>query len=212
MRHRNSVKKLGRTASHRKATLANLSAALFEQKHIQTTVAKAKATRSYSEKLITLAKRETLHAKRLALKKLKQRRIVKILFEEIAPRYIDRAGGYTRVVKLGQRMRDGAPMAVIELVGYEMASKKKKEKEKAKEKEKEKETKKDMKKKKRAKIEDSKKEPVVKEATEVKEKKEKKKIAKEKSDTKGKKKIEIESGQDEKKEESAKDQKKRKKK
>ncbi len=209
MRHRNSVKKLGRTASHRKATMANLSAALFEQKHIQTTEAKAKATRSYSEKLITLAKKETLHAKRLAFKKLKQRRIVKILFEEIAPRYVDRAGGYTRVVKLGQRLSDGAPMAVIELVGYETASKKKKEKEKAKEKEKEAKT--EIKKKKHAKTEDSKKEPEAIETAEVKEKKEKKKILKKKSDIKEKK-TESESGQDEKKVKSVKDQEKKKRK
>ncbi len=133
MRHRKTIKKLGRTATHRKATMANLSTALFERKHIRTTVAKAKAVRSYSEKLITLAKKETLHARRLALRKLGKKQVVKILFEEIAPNYIDRAGGYTRIIKLGQRMGDGAEMAIIELVGYEMASKKKKEKEKEKE-------------------------------------------------------------------------------
>ena len=85
MRHRKSVDKLGRTAAHRKATLANLSAALFERKHIKTTEAKAKATRRVSERLITLAKKESLHARRLALRQLKHKRIVKILFEDIAP-------------------------------------------------------------------------------------------------------------------------------
>jgi large subunit ribosomal protein L17 len=128
MRHRKSVEKLNRTAAHRKATLANLSGALFERKHIQTTEAKAKATRRFSERLITLAKKGTIHARRTALKKLRQRKMVQILFDEIAPKYIDRPGGYTRVVKLGQRSGDGSHMAVLELVGFDMASKKKKEK------------------------------------------------------------------------------------
>jgi large subunit ribosomal protein L17 len=128
MRHRKSIEKLNRTAAHRKATLANLSAALFERKHIQTTEAKAKATRRFSERLITLAKQGTVHARRVALKRLRQRKAVKILFDEIAPQYTERAGGYTRVVKLGQRSGDGADMAVLELVGFDMASKKKKEK------------------------------------------------------------------------------------
>ncbi|MFH1940538.1 MAG: 50S ribosomal protein L17, partial [bacterium] len=133
MRHRKSVAKLGRTAAHRKATLANLSAALFERKHIKTTEAKAKATRRVSERLITLAKKGTVHARRLAFKRLKQKKIVKILFDEIAPQYAERPGGYTRVIKLGQRAGDGAHMAILELVGYDMAKKKKKEKDKAKE-------------------------------------------------------------------------------
>jgi large subunit ribosomal protein L17 len=133
MRHRKSVKKLGRTATHRKATLANLSAALFMHKHIKTTEAKAKETRRVSEKLITLAKKDTIHARRLALKKLRHKNIVHILFSEIASQYADRTGGYTRVIKLGQRSGDGARMAVLELVGFEMATKKKKAKEKEKE-------------------------------------------------------------------------------
>lgn len=128
MRHRKTVDKLSRTASHRKATLANLSAALFEKKHIQTTEAKAKATRRFSEQLITLAKKETVHARRIALKKLRQRKIVNILFNDVAPKYQERSGGYTRVIKLGQRAGDGARMAILELVGYDMASKKKKDK------------------------------------------------------------------------------------
>jgi large subunit ribosomal protein L17 len=128
MRHRKTIDKLNRTAAHRKATLANLSAALFERKHIQTTEAKAKATRRFSERLITLAKKETLHARRIALSRLRQKKIVNILFDEIAPKYTERQGGYTRVIKLGQRPGDGAHMAILELVDFDMASKKKKDK------------------------------------------------------------------------------------
>ena len=155
MRHRKSVKKLGRTASHRKATLANLSAALFERKHIKTTEAKAKETRRVSEKLITLAKKDTVHARRIALKKLRHKKVVQVLFNDIAPEYSDRNGGYTRVIKLGQRAGDGACMAILELVGFEMASKKKK----AKDKEKEKDAKGGTKKSK--KVKSSEKEPVL---------------------------------------------------
>lgn len=133
MRHRKTVAKLGRTAAHRKATLSNLAVALFERKHITTTEAKAKATRRYSERLITLAKKQSLHARRLAFAKLRQKKAVGILFDEIAPEYADRPGGYTRVVKLGQRQGDGARMAVLELVGFEAATKKKKQKDKEKE-------------------------------------------------------------------------------
>lgn len=171
MRHRKSVIKLGRTAAHRKATLANLSAALFERKHIKTTETKAKATRSFSEKLITLAKKGSLHARRYALKQLRHKRIVKILFDEIAPQYADRPGGYTRVIKIGQRQGDGAHMAVVELVGFETASKKKREKEKAKEAE--------TKKKKKVKAEEAEEE---KGQPEVKEEKGKKKATKSKLD------------------------------
>jgi large subunit ribosomal protein L17 len=129
MRHRKTVFKLGRTAAHRKATLASLSAALFERKHIQTTETKAKATRRMAEHLITLAKKGTSHARRIALQRLRQKNAVKILFEEVAPQYATRNGGYTRIVKLGQRSGDGAPIAIIELVGFETAAKKQKEKE-----------------------------------------------------------------------------------
>ncbi len=198
MRHRNAIKKLGRTATHRKATMANLSVALFERKHIRTTVAKAKAVCIYSEKLITLAKKETLHARRLALRKLGQKQVVKILFEEIAPNYSNRPGGYTRIIKLGQRAGDGAEMAIIELVGYEMASKKKKEKEK------EKEAKSEPKKKKRVKQES-----VEKESTGKKKKKGKKEASKEQSDDQVEK--EKRSSKDSKEEKKDKAQKKGKK-
>jgi large subunit ribosomal protein L17 len=128
MRHRRTVKTLGRTSAHRKATLANLSSALLVNKHIQTTEAKAKAARRFTERLITLAKQATVHARRIASRRLRQKDAVKVLFEEVAPRYKDRNGGYTRVVKLGQRSGDGAPMAVVELVGFETAVKKQKDK------------------------------------------------------------------------------------
>jgi len=133
MRHRKTVVKLGRTSAHRKATLANLAAALFLRKHIKTTVAKAKATRRVAERLITLAKKDTVHTRRLAFKRLNQKEVVKTLFEDIATQYQERPGGYTRVIKLGQRNGDGAHMAIVELVGFETAVKKKKEKDKSKE-------------------------------------------------------------------------------
>jgi large subunit ribosomal protein L17 len=128
MRHRRTLKTLGRTSAHRKATLANLSSALIENKHIETTEAKAKVARRLTERLITLAKKGTLHARRIALQRLRQKHAVKILFDEIAPRFADRKGGYTRLVKLGRRFGDGAPLAVVELVGFEMAVKKQKDK------------------------------------------------------------------------------------
>lgn len=157
MRHRKTVIKLGRTPEHRKALLVNLSALLFEKKHIQTTEAKAKATRQMAERLISLAKKGTLHARRLALQRLRQKRIVKILFEEVAPRYMDRNGGYTRVVKLGRRLGDGASMAVIELVGFETAEKKHKERE-AKREEKKKQQKEEVKEEKKEKKKEEKEE------------------------------------------------------
>lgn len=133
MRHRKAIYKLGRTSAHRKAVLANLAAALFERKHIKTTEIKAKATQQFSERLITLAKKGTLQARRVALVRLRNKRIVHLLFDEIASSYEDRNGGYTRVIKLGQRHGDAASMAILELVGFETAKKKKKEKEASKE-------------------------------------------------------------------------------
>ena len=134
MRHHKAGRQLGRTSSHRKALLANLSAALFEQKHIKTTEAKAKEASRVSERLITMAKKGTVHARRIALKSLKHRDVVNLLFDEIAPKYIDRPGGYTRVIKLGQRQGDGAQMAILELVDFDTAQKKKKAKQAAMEK------------------------------------------------------------------------------
>lgn len=146
MRHRKAGRKLGRTASHRKATLMNLSSALFERKHITTTEAKAKETRRFAERLITLAKNDTVHARRIAIKFLRHRDIVHTLFHDVAPQYKERPGGYTRVIKLGQRNGDGAHMAVLELVGFDTAVKKKKAKEAIQEKDAKKKKEKDKKK------------------------------------------------------------------
>jgi len=119
MRHLKDVKKLGRTASHRHATLANLAVAVIEHKQIRTTTPKAKETRRFVERLITHAKKNTVAARRLVFSKLRQRAAVKTLFDDIAPKFATRNGGYTRVVKLGRRQGDGAELAIIELVGYE---------------------------------------------------------------------------------------------
>ncbi|RMG60918.1 MAG: 50S ribosomal protein L17 [Calditrichaeota bacterium] len=119
MRHRKAIKKLGRTASHRKALLRNLARAMVEHHQIKTTLAKAKAAQGYIERLITYAKQDTVHARRLAFKHLQSRTLVKKLFDEIGPTFADRNGGYTRVVKLGHRRGDGAELAVLQLVGFE---------------------------------------------------------------------------------------------
>ncbi len=119
MRHLKSGRKLGRTASHRKATLANLAAAVIEHKSIITTTPKAKEARAVVERLITFAKRGDLAARRRVLRTIRDKKLVRELFEEIAPKYEDRAGGYTRVIKIGLRRGDNAKMAVFELVGYE---------------------------------------------------------------------------------------------
>jgi len=119
MRHLKAGRKLGRTASHRKATMANLAAALIEHKSIITTTPKAKEARGVVERLITFAKRGDLAARRRVLRTLRNKELVKELFEDIAPKYESRPGGYTRVIKIGNRKGDNAPMAVFELVGYE---------------------------------------------------------------------------------------------
>ena len=121
MRHQKKTVKLGRTASHRDAMLANQVCSLIEHKRIKTTLAKAKAVRPLAEKMVTLGKRGDLHARRLAAGYLGQKDAVKKLFAEIAPRAADRKGGYTRIIKLGQRLSDSAPMAYIEWVDSEGA-------------------------------------------------------------------------------------------
>lgn len=118
MRHRKRGRKLGRTASHRKATLANLASALIQHKRIKTTDAKAKEARKFVEPLITKARRGTLHDRRQVLRKIPHPDVVKILFDEIAPHYADRPGGYTRIVKLGFRDNDCAPVSLLEFVDY----------------------------------------------------------------------------------------------
>jgi large subunit ribosomal protein L17 len=116
MRHRNKTSKLKRNASHRRALLANLACSLIENGRIKTTLGKAKALRPVAEKLVTLAKRDDLHSRRLAIAFLHQKETVKKLFSEVAPASKDRQGGYCRITKLGARMSDSAPMAVIEWV------------------------------------------------------------------------------------------------
>lgn len=118
MRHRKRNVGLNRTASHRRALLANLAGALFTHKKIITTLPKAKAARSYAERLITKARRGDLAARRQVLKKVTDKVVVKELFNEIAPKFRDRNGGYTRIVRLDNRAGDNAPMAVLELVGF----------------------------------------------------------------------------------------------
>ncbi len=126
MRHRVDQRKLGRTSEHRLSLLRNLATSLFEKERIITTLAKAKELRSFAEKAITLAKDGSLHSRRLALKYVWKKEALKKLFEEIGPRFADRNGGYTRVVKLQPRKGDGAQMAIVELVGSEFKKKEKK--------------------------------------------------------------------------------------
>lgn len=116
MRHQKKTLKLGLTAAHRKALLANQVCSLIEHQRIKTTLAKAKAVRPLAEKMVTLGKKGSLHARRTALAVLRQKGAVKKLFEDIAPRSADRKGGYTRIVKLGARKSDSAPVAFIEWV------------------------------------------------------------------------------------------------
>jgi large subunit ribosomal protein L17 len=116
MRHRSKTAKLKRNASHRKALLSNLACSLIEHGRIKTTLGKAKALRPVAEKLVTLAKRDDLHSRRLAIAYLHQKETVKKLFAEVAPASKDRQGGYCRITKLGARMTDSAQMAIIEWV------------------------------------------------------------------------------------------------
>jgi len=121
MRHRRSGKKLGRDSAHRKALYSNLAGALIEHGRIKTTVAKAKAVKPFAEQMITLGKRGDLHARRLALAELRSQDVVHQLFADVAPRFANRPGGYTRIVKLGPRLGDAAEMVYLELVDYEPA-------------------------------------------------------------------------------------------
>ncbi|MEX2526853.1 MAG: 50S ribosomal protein L17 [Gemmatimonadota bacterium] len=116
MRHRKKGRSLSRTSSHRKATLRNMATSLFLHERIETTTAKAKELRPYAERLITLARRGDLHSRRLAARKIADRSVLGKLFDDIAPRYEGRPGGYTRILKLGVRQGDAADMALIELV------------------------------------------------------------------------------------------------
>lgn len=123
MRHRIAHRKLGRTTEHRLSLLRNLAAALFLHERIRTTLAKAKELRPFAEKLITLSKKDSVHARRQALSIVPRKDAVNKLFSELSARFADRPGGYTRILKLGPRPGDGAPMAFIELVDYTFSPK-----------------------------------------------------------------------------------------
>lgn len=116
MRHRKKGRQLSRTASHRKAMLSNMATSLFQHERIQTTTAKAKELRPYAERLITLARRGDLHARRQAARTVHDKEVLKKLFDTLGPRFADRDGGYMRILKLGQRKGDGAQIALVQLV------------------------------------------------------------------------------------------------
>ena len=122
MRHNKAINHLGRQSGHRKALLANMACSLIEHKRITTTVAKAKALRSYVEPLITKAKEDTTHNRRIVFSYLKDKNAVSELFRTIAPKIADRPGGYTRVLHVGFRQGDAAEMALIELVDFNEAA------------------------------------------------------------------------------------------
>lgn len=124
MRHNKAGRRLGRTTSHREAMFRNMVTSLLNHEKITTTDAKAKEIRTVAEKMITLGKRGDLHAMRLAASYIREKSVVTKLFSTIAPRYKDRPGGYTRIIKLGIRQGDAAPVSIIELVEEEMKPKK----------------------------------------------------------------------------------------
>lgn len=130
MMHRKQGRKLGVTTSHRKAMMANMCSSLILNKRIETTLTRAKELRRVADRMITLGKRQTVHARRQALKVLRNRKAVKVAFDDLAPQFLDRMGGYTRILKLGFRRGDSAPMAMIEYIvagiGDEFAPKKEK--------------------------------------------------------------------------------------
>ncbi len=122
MRHRKKVAKLGRNAAHRKAMLRNLATDLLRHERVTTTLSKAKAVRRVTERLVTLGKRDTLHARRHAARVIRDKDVLSKVFNELAPRYAERPGGYTRIMRLSARKGDRAEMAVIEMVGAASSS------------------------------------------------------------------------------------------
>jgi large subunit ribosomal protein L17 len=132
MRHRKYSFKIGRTSAHRKALLANQTCSLIVSSEIRTTVVKAKETKRVAEKMVTLAKKGTLHCRRRAISKLRDKDAVRILFNDIAPKYTERNGGYTRIIRLGQRQGDGAEMCILQWVEETLPAKSKKKKDTAK--------------------------------------------------------------------------------
>ncbi|RJP60359.1 MAG: 50S ribosomal protein L17 [Deltaproteobacteria bacterium] len=126
MRHQKAGRKLGRTSSHRKAMFRNMLTSLFEHEKIETTDAKAKELRKIAEKIVTLGKKGDLHSRRQVLRVISDKKIAKNLFDQIAPRYQSRNGGYTRIFKVGRRHGDNAPLSLIELIPEENVQKPKK--------------------------------------------------------------------------------------
>jgi large subunit ribosomal protein L17 len=122
MRHRKYSFKIGRTSAHRKALLANQTCSLILASEIRTTIVKAKETRRVAEKMVTLAKKGTLHCRRRAISKLRDKDAVRILFSDIAPKYMERNGGYTRIIRLGQRRGDAAEMCILQWVEEALAT------------------------------------------------------------------------------------------
>jgi large subunit ribosomal protein L17 len=120
MRHLKTGRKLNRTTAHRRALIRNLLKALIQREQIQTTDAKAKELRRWADRIVTLGKKDTLHARRLAYAQLGSRTLVSRLFDDIAPRFENRAGGYTRIIKLGPRRGDAAPLSLIEFTEREV--------------------------------------------------------------------------------------------
>jgi len=131
MRHNVGYRKLGRTSAHRRALLRNLATDLFRHERLKTTLPKARELRPFAEKLITLARRDDLHARRQVLRQISDKTVVKKLFDTLGPRFAARPGGYTRALKLGPRPGDGADMAIVELVGSEPTFRKQKDDKKA---------------------------------------------------------------------------------
>lgn len=119
MRHRVAGRKFNRTANQRKALLRGLISSLFEHQRIETTLAKAKAIKNIAERLVTFGKRGDLHSKRLVMSYIPNRAVMSKLFNDIAPRFVDRNGGYLRIIQTRQRVKDRAPMAIVEFVDYE---------------------------------------------------------------------------------------------
>ena len=119
MRHRKAGKRLGRTTSHRKAMVRNMVTSLLDHERIVTTLAKAKEVRRVADKMITLGKRGDLHARRQALSFIRDKNVVAKLFSDLKDEYMDRPGGYTRIIQTGNRLGDAAPMAILELVNYQ---------------------------------------------------------------------------------------------
>ncbi|WP_353684023.1 50S ribosomal protein L17 [Thermodesulfovibrio sp. 3907-1M] len=129
MRHRVDGRHFGRTANQRKALLRGLLASLIKYERIETTAAKAKAVKELADRLVTFGKRRDLHSRRLALSYLPDKELIRKLFTEIAPRFADRNGGYVRVVRTGFRIKDSAPMAILEFVDYKKPEKEEKKSE-----------------------------------------------------------------------------------